>query len=105
VQAAEPTDVGFVGTDAKFTASLIDFSPFGLAVKSSREVKMGAIFRTGMRIGADYFRAAAIVRRKTASMFAVEFLSMTPIDRESMRRLYLRLQRTADQSPPTETPH
>jgi len=74
----------------KFTAPLLDFSPFGLSVKTSREVKTGAIFRLGIRVGADYFRAAAIVRATIPDGFAVEFLSMTTIDREVMRRLYPR---------------
>jgi hypothetical protein len=89
------TQVGFVGTDMKFTAPLLEFSPFGLSVKTSREVATGMIFRVGIQVDADYFRAAAIVRAKFPDGFAVEFLSMTPIDREVMRRLYLRLKMTA----------
>jgi hypothetical protein len=84
--------VGFVGTDSKFTARLVDFSPFGLSVKTSREVPIGSIFRLAIQVGADYFRAAAAVRAKIPGGFAAEFLSMTAIDREMMRRLYLRLQ-------------
>ncbi len=49
----------------------------------------------GIQVGADYFRAAAVVRAKFPDGFAVEFLSMTAIDREMMRRLYLRLQMAA----------
>jgi len=86
------TQVGFVGTGEKFTASLLDFSPFGLSVTTSREVATGTIFRLGIQLGADYFRAAAIVRARIPGGFAVEFLSMTAMDRELMRRLYLRLQ-------------
>lgn len=89
------TQVGFVGTDMKFTAPLLEFSPFGLSVKTSREVATGKIFRVGIQVDADYFRAAAIVRAKIPGGFAVEFLSMTPIDREVMRRLYLRLKMNA----------
>jgi hypothetical protein len=87
--------VGFVGTELKFTAPLLEFSPFGLSVKTSRLVPIGTIFRLGVKVGADYFRAAAIVRVILDCGFAVEFLSMTAIDREMMRRLYLRLQMTA----------
>jgi hypothetical protein len=89
------TQVGFIGTDVKFTAPLIEFSPFGLSVKTSREVAIGTIFRLGIKVGADYFRAAAIVRAKIPGGFGVEFLSMTVVDQEMMRRLYLRLQMTA----------
>jgi len=46
----------------------------------------------GIQVGTDYFRAAAIVRAQIPGGFAVEFLSMTAMDRELMRRLYLRLQ-------------
>ena len=92
VRAQATIDVGFVGTDDKFTAPLVDFSPFGLSVKSSREVKTGAIYKLGVRVGGDCFRAAAIVRALIPGGFAVEFLSMNPIDRELMRRHYLRLQ-------------
>jgi len=84
--------VGFISSDVKFTAPLLDFSPFGLSVKSPREFPIGTIFRLGIQVGADYFRAAAIVRAKAPEGFAVEFLAMTPVDREMMRRLYLKLQ-------------
>lgn len=92
VRANAATQVSFVGADVKFTAPLLDFSPFGLSVKTSREITAGTIFRLGIQIGADYFRAAAIVRAKIPDGLAVEFLSMTAMDREMMRRLYLRLQ-------------
>jgi len=94
VRANVSTPVGFIGSAEQFIAPLIDFSPFGLAVKTAREVKTGTIFRTGIQVGTGYFRAAAIVRRQETGMFAVEFLSMTPMDREMMHRLYLRLQMT-----------
>jgi hypothetical protein len=84
--------VGFIGVEQKFTAPLLDFSPFGLAVKTTREIKNGTIFRLGAKVGADYFRASAITRRQFPGGFAVEFLSMGAIDRETMRRFYLRLQ-------------
>jgi len=83
--------VDFGKTDVGFAAPLLDFSPFGLSVKTLREVATGTIFRLGIRVGSDYFRAAAIVRAKIPEGFAVEFLSMTAVDREMMRRLYLRL--------------
>ena len=84
--------MGFIGTNVRFTAPLLEFSPFGLSVKTAREVATGTIFRLGIQVDADFFRAAAIVRAKIPEGFAVEFLSMTPIDRELMQRLYLRLQ-------------
>lgn len=99
VRAKVATEVGFIGPDVRFTAPLFDFSPFGLFVNTSREVKTGTIFRTGIRVGADYFRASAIVRRQSPSGFAVEFLSMTPMDRETIRRLYMRMQMTAGDTP------
>ena len=83
--------VGFVGTELKFTARLWDFSPFGLSVKTSREIAIGTIFRLGIQVEADIFRASAIVRSHIPGGFGVEFLSMTPMDRQTMRRLYLRL--------------
>ncbi len=92
VRAIAATQVGFVGTNVKFTAPLCELSPFGLSVKSSRDFATGTIFRLGVQVGADCFRAAAVVRAKIPDGFAVEFLSMTPIDQEMMRRLYLRLQ-------------
>jgi len=53
---------------------------------------MGAIFKLVIAVGADYFRAASIVRAKIPGGFAMEFLSMTAVDRQVMRRLYLRMQ-------------
>ncbi len=91
VRAKSVIDVGFVGTDDKFIAPLIDLSPFGLSVKTTREVKMGTIFKVGVRSGNDCFRAAAIVRALIPGGFAVEFLSMNPIDRDLMRRSYARM--------------
>jgi len=95
VRANAIAPVGFVGTDVKFTAPLLDFSPFGLSVKTSHEVTNGTIFRLGIKVGTDYFRAAAVVRAKIPDGLAVEFLSMTAADREMMRRIYLRLQMAA----------
>ena len=53
---------------------------------------MGTVFRLGIQAGSEYIRAAAVVRAKLPNGFAVEFLSMNSIDRETLRRLYLRLQ-------------
>jgi hypothetical protein len=89
------TQVAFIGTSSKFTAPLLEISPFGLSVKTSQAVEIGAIFRLVIAVGADYFRAAAIVRTNIPGGFAMEFLSMTAIDRQMMRRLYLRLQMAA----------
>jgi len=95
VRAKATIDVGFVGPEDKFTAPLIDLSPFGLSVKTDREVKTGTIFRLGVRSGNDCFRAAAVVRALIPGGFAVEFLSMNPTDREVMRRHYARMQMAA----------
>jgi len=92
VRTQAVTPVGFIGTQVKFTAPLLEFSPFGLSVQTSREVTTGTIFKLGIQVGPDYFRAAAIVRAIIPGGFAVEFLSMTPLDRQTLRRLYLRLQ-------------
>jgi len=90
-QTAMP--VGFVGGNEHFVASLSEFSPFGLSVKTPQSVTPGAVVRLGIKVDADYFRAAAVVRARFSDGFAVEFLSMTSMDRELLRRIYLRLQR------------
>ena len=95
VRTKAATQVGFVGANVKFTAPLLDFSPFGLSVKTPREFAIGTIFRLGVQVNTDYFRAAAIVRAKIPGGLAVEFLAMTPLDRQMMRRLYLCLQMAA----------
>jgi len=95
VGAQTAIHVGFVGTDDRFTAPLRDFSPFGLSVTTERECKVGTVLRLGIKIEADYFRAAAVVRRQFPGGFAVEFLSMTAMDRELVRRLYQRLHMAA----------
>ena len=100
VRASAVTQVGFVATDHKFTAPLHDFSPFGLSVTTSQEVKHGTIFRLGIQIGDQYFHAAAIARAQFPGGFAVEFLSMSPLDREMVRRLYLRLKMAARDASP-----
>jgi hypothetical protein len=84
-----------MGADDRFTAPLREFTPFGLSVTSQREFKVGTIFRLGIKMDADYFRAAAIVRAQFPGGFAVEFLSMTAMDRELLRRLYQRVQMAA----------
>ena len=86
------TQVAFIGTSTKFTAPLLEISPYGLSVKSSREVGIGTIFKLVIAVGSEYFRAAAIVRTNIPSGFAMEFLSMTAMDRQVMRRLYLKLE-------------
>jgi hypothetical protein len=95
VQAQTTLGVGFVGAGASFAAPLVDFSPFGLSVKATREVKVGTVFRLGIRIGSEYFRAAAVVRSRFPDGFAVEFVSMGLVDRELLRRSYQRLQMAA----------
>jgi len=87
--------VGFVGTDERFAAPLADFSPFGLSVRTTRKVKIGTVFRLGIKIGTEYFRAAAVVRSQFPDGFAVEFLSMNNADRELLHRSYQRLQMAA----------
>ncbi len=86
------THVAFTSTSTKFTAPLLEISPYGLSVKSSREVDIGTIFKLVIAVGSEYFRAAAIVRTNIPGGFAMEFLSMTAFDRQVMRRLYLKLQ-------------
>jgi hypothetical protein len=92
VHAETTLGVGFVGAGEGFAAPLVDFSPFGLSVKTTREVKVGTVFRLGIKIGAEYFRAGAVVRSQFPDGFAVEFLSMNSADRELLRRSYQRLQ-------------
>ena len=87
--------MGFVGTDERFAAPLADFSPFGLSVRTTRKVKIGTVFRLGIKIGTEYFRAAAVVRSQFPDGFAVEFLSMNNADRELLHRSYQRLQMAA----------
>jgi hypothetical protein len=87
--------VALSGTSSKFTGSLLEISPFGLSVKSPQKVEVGTILRLAIAVGGDYFRAAAIVRATLPHGFAMEFLSMTTIDRQTMRRLYLRLEMAA----------
>ncbi len=100
VRAKTTLDVGFVGTDERFTAPLADFSPFGLSVKTTRKVKIGTVFRLGIKLGTEYFRAAAVVRSQFPDGFAVEFLSMSLVDRELLRRSYQRLQMAARNASP-----
>ena len=58
------------------------------------------IFKVGIQVGTDYFRASAICRAQFPGGFAVEFLSMSPLDREMVRRLYLRLKMAARDASP-----
>jgi len=92
LRAQTAMQVGFVGTDDRFTAPLNEFTPFGLSVTTQRQVRLGAVYRLGIKLDADYFRAAAVVRAQRPGGFAVEFLSMTTMDRELLHRLYLRVQ-------------
>jgi hypothetical protein len=87
--------VGFKETDDSFTAPRRDFSLFGLSVTTERECKVGTILHLGIKMEADYFRAAAVVRQPFPGGFAVEFLSITAMDRELMGRLFQRLHMAA----------
>jgi len=95
VRSKNTIQAGFAAGDERFAANLADFSPFGLSVKTPHDVKPGTIYRLGIQVDTDYFRAAAVVRAKFPDGFAVEFLSMSPTDREVLRRLYLRVQRAS----------
>ena len=84
--------VGFVGSGQRLTADLDTLSPYGLFVRSKREVRLGTFLRVGMVVGHETFRATAVVRHSEAGVgFAVEFIQMTAHDRALLRRLYLRL--------------
>jgi hypothetical protein len=74
---------------------LQEISPFGLSVKTAQKVENGTILRLAIAVGGDYFRAAAIVRSALPGGLAMEFLSMTTVDRQTMRRLYLKLEMAA----------
>ena len=95
VRAKTLVKVGLIGGNMTFAAPLHDISPFGLSVKTSREVPIGTIFRLGIKVGADYFRAAAVVRAKFPGGLGLEFIAMAPVDHQTVRRLYLRLQMAA----------
>ena len=95
VQAPTILDVGFLGAGEAFVAPLVNFSPFGLSVKTTRAVKVGTVFRLGFKTGSDYFRAAVVVRSQFPAGFAVEFVSMSGMDRELLRRSYQRFQMAA----------
>jgi hypothetical protein len=95
VQPETTLGVGFAGAGGSFTAPLVNFSPFGLSVKTTHEVKVGTVLRLGIKLGAEYFRAAVVVRSQLPDGFGVEFLSMGSADRELLRRSYQRLQMAA----------
>ena len=94
VRFQNPVQAGFMAGDERFSGSLGDFSPFGLAVKTSHDVAPGAVYRLGIKVDTEYFRAAAIVRAKSCDGFGAEFLSMSPGDRELLRRMYTGVRRT-----------
>jgi len=84
--------VGFVGSSQSLTADLVTLSPYGLFVRTKREVRPGTVLRVGIMVGHETFRATAVVRHSEAGVgFAVEFIQMTSNDRALLRRLYMRL--------------
>ena len=84
--------VGFVGSGHRMTADLVTLSPYGLFVRTKREVQPGKFLRVGIMVGVDTFRATAVVRHSEAGVgFAVEFIQMTSSDRALLRRLYMQL--------------
>jgi hypothetical protein len=93
VQFQNPVQAGFMAGDERFAGSIGDFSPFGLGVKTPHRVTPGAVYRLGIKVDTGYFRAAAIVRTKSSDGFGAEFLSMSPVDRELLRRLYMSVRR------------
>ena len=94
VRFQNPVQAGFIAGEERFAGSVGDFSPFGLAVETPHTVTPGAVYRLGIKVDAEYFRAAAIVRTKSQGGFGAEFLSMSPVDRELLRRLYMSVRRT-----------
>ena len=83
--------VGFVGSGHSLTGDLVTLSPYGMFVRTKREVKAGTALRVGIAVGHETFRAAAVVRHAEAGQgFAVEFIQMSSNDRALLRRLYSR---------------
>ena len=97
--------VGFVGSGHRLTGDLVTLSPYGLFVRSKREVRAGTFLRVGIMVGDETFRAVAVVRHSEAGAgFAVEFIQMTSSDRALLRRLYMKLSPPKRVDPSAETP-
>ena len=89
--------VGFVGASHRLTGDLVTLSPYGLFVRTKREVQAGTVLRVGIAVGHETFRAAAVVRHSEAGEgFAVEFIQMSSNDRALLRRLYMRFSAPQD---------
>ena len=89
--------VGFVGASHRLTGDLETLSPYGMFVRTKREVQAGTVLRVGIAVGHETFRAAAVVRHSEAGEgFAVEFIQMSANDRALLRRLYLRFSSPQD---------
>jgi hypothetical protein len=73
------------------TGDLETLSPYGMFVRTQREVQPGTVLRVGIAVGHETFRAAAAVRHsQPGEGFAVEFIQMSASDRALLRRLYTR---------------
>jgi hypothetical protein len=81
--------VGLIGASQRLTGDLETLSPYGMFVRTAREVQTGTVLRIGIALGHETFRAAAVVRHSQPGKgFAVEFIQMSSNDRALLRRLY-----------------
>jgi|SRR5258708_35055813 c-di-GMP-binding flagellar brake protein YcgR len=96
VKAARQVTVSFAAAEVHFTGELIDISATGVLVRSPRDLELATAGKLEIDMGADTFRAAAVVRRYVADIgVAFQFTEMSAHDRELLHRLLLRLGQAA----------
>ena len=87
--------VGFISGEARFVGPLVALRKDGLIMECQELLVPGTIGRLGIPVGADLFRAVAMVRCRIAHLgLHFRFIRMSSYDRMLLRRL---IQKTRDQ--------
>ena len=82
----------FIGAKGQLAGEIVDISLNGVLVRCSGHLEPGTVGKLGFASGNDTFRASASVRRVVPGVgLAFKFLNMTPVDRQTLHKLVLRL--------------
>lgn len=87
-----PIRAVFIGADVQLAGEIVDISLTGVLVRCPSDLRPGTVGKLGFELGHDTFRASASVRRVVPGVgLAFKFLNMTPIDRQALHKLVMRL--------------
>lgn len=96
LRSTQEITVAFQGPTDTFSAELVDISRTGILLRCPQDLELGSMGRIAISLGPETFRSVAAVRRRNPSVgLALEFIQMSPHDRDVLHRLLLQVEHLA----------